>query len=287
MTAVAAILNDVESLPALPTAYTKLCALMGDETSGVRDFELALKHDACLSANILRVANSPYFGQGRQVQSVRHAVGLMGTQRVLEIATSVVLTGQLLEILPGFEIPARRFWVHSVAVAILAERLAKELGLRTPELTFTAGLLHDIGKLVIGTFLAGRSDEVVAPFLGGERALPAAARVVIGADHAEVGAALAEHWRLPEGICHAIRWHHEPERIPENRLQVDLVHVADGLAHTFGHGGDVGGVARGIASGVNKRLGLTTAQLELVGAETLEEIQTLAVSFGETDGGNP
>jgi putative nucleotidyltransferase with HDIG domain len=184
-------------------------------------------------------------------------------------------------------VEASSFWMHCVAVAVLSERLSGELGVRRPDLTFTAGLLHDMGKLAIGAFVAGSSVEILSRTREGGTAFVSAERAVLGVDHSEAGAMVAEAWNLPPAVAEVSRWHHAPGDAPEaaDRLLIDLVHVADALAHSLGMGTDVGEMARKVDPAAEVRLDVRASRLERVASESLEEIGELARQFLPAGGG--
>lgn len=278
------ILSRMETLPTLPQVVVKLYAVLNDENSSAQDVEAVMKTDPALTANILRMTNSPYFGAGRTIDSIRQAIALLGTKRVFEVAASASFSRIIPDTIPGYDILASGFWTHSIAVAVLSESLALELGLKTPDLTFTAGLLHDIGKLAIGIFLADEAETILKELDQEDRSFYAAEYSALGTDHAEIGGLLAESWQLPEKLCHLIRWHHKPSATKhdgydldaEQERMIDLVHVADILAHAFGYGADAGGLSREMDEEVVERLGLKVARLESVAADTMVQIRELS-----------
>jgi putative nucleotidyltransferase with HDIG domain len=185
------------------------------------------------------------------------------------------------DILPGYGIDAGVFWSHSVAVAVVAERLAKERKLATPAMTFTAGLLHDIGKLVISNFLADRLDDLRSELASGASSLVDCERKLLGADHAQIGAELAAVWNLPEEVVKAVAFHHLPgvANGEHGNVLVDLVHAADCLSHSMGFGADVAETRRQIDNPVLTRLGLRQSDLDHVASRALPEIEGLS-QFG-------
>ena len=284
MIAPEAILARVKELPTLSQVTVRLRQLLSDRKSGAAEFEQVIRPDPALTANLLRIANSAYFGVRSRVESVRQAVTLLGVKRVYEIASAAALAPAVPRRLPGYEIDAAGFWLHCVGVAVLSERLARELKLAMPDLTFTAGLLHDVGKLVVGTFVGGASDEILARVRGG-RAFASAEREVLGTDHCEVAAALADAWKLPPTVGAVVRWHHAPPREGPDSLIIGLVHAADGLAHVMGLGTDAGELARTMDAGAAERLGIRARRLEHVASESLDEIREMAAVFAPPAGG--
>ncbi len=277
MIATEAVLRKVRALPALSTSAIRVQELARDDRSSAADFERVIRPDPALTANLLKIANSAYFGLRCRADSVRQAVTLLGIRRTAEVAAAAALAPVIPERIPGYEIVALDFWRHSVGVAVLAERLAAELELHPSDGLFTAALLHDIGKLAIASFVADESYEILTRSRSG-MALVEAEREVLGVDHTEVGGAVSEAWRLPPAVTATACWHHAPGEAPddEHRTTIDLVHLADALAHALGLGTDAGELARAIDPVAETRIDLKPRTIERVAAESLDEISELA-----------
>lgn len=276
----AAVVARVRELPALSTSVLRVHALVRDPRSSAADLEQAIRPDPALTANVLRIANSAYFGLRCRAGSVRQAVALLGTRRLSEIAAAAALAPILPQRLAGYEMAAAEFWRHSVAVAVFAERIAAALSFQATDGLFTAALLHDVGKLAIASCVDGAAPEILARARHGV-ALVDAERAALGVDHAEVGAAVAEAWHLSPAAAATARWHHAPGAAAgtPHRRAVAIVHLADGLAHVLGLGADVGELARTVDPGVQDVVGLDGTALERIAAASVEEISELARSL--------
>jgi putative nucleotidyltransferase with HDIG domain len=277
------ILAGIKKLPAFSTTVVRLSELVNDPETGASEFEAVAQPDMALTANLLRMANSAYFGLSRRIGSAREAITLLGVRRVFELGAMAAVDAVVPETLPGYGIDASVFWSHSVAVAVIAERLSKERKLATPALTFTAGLLHDVGKLVISSFLAERIEALRTELASGGLSLVACEQKLLGADHAQIGADLGVAWNLPEEVVKVIASHHAPDSVNEGRgdMLVDLVHAADCLSHSMGFGADVGGMHRQVDDAAIARLGLRYIDLEHVASRALPEIEGLS-QFGRS-----
>ena len=286
MIALENVLARLRRLPTLSVAAVKLTELARSERSSAADFEKVIRPDPALTANLLRIANSAYFGVRCRVESVKQATTLLGLKRTSEIAAAAALGPVIPKHLPGYDVEASVFWSHCISVAVLSERLAVELNVKRPDLTFTAGLLHDIGKIAISTFVLEEAGDILDRVRSGGLAFVSAEREVLGLDHAEVGAAVAAAWSLPTAVADVARWHHEPGGAPasSDRALVDLVHVADALAHAMGLGTDVGELARKVDSGAELRLGVKARRLERVAGGSLDEVRDLAQLFARPGG---
>ncbi len=275
------ILTDVDRLPTLPDVVVRLSALVSNDLWDAADFEEVVEPDPALTTNLLRMANSAYFGMSRKVVSIRQAIMLMGVKRVFEVAAS----GAFVQIIPphivGYDMLAASFWSHSIATAILSEQLIAELGVTPPRLTFTAALLHDIGKLVLGPFLAESLAEVTQTGDEAECSLLEIEQRTLGLDHAVVGSALAARWNLPDNIEVAIKGHHNPMAIEDEEHQTlcAAIHLADGIAHLAGYGRDCGELARHVHPEVVELLGFKSSNLHHLLFITYDQIQGMTDFF--------
>ncbi len=272
------VLRNATGLPTLPIVVARLAALLNDETKGAAQFERVVKPDPALTANLLRLANSAFFGLRREVTSVRQAIALMGAKRVFELSASASFNQVLPKRIPGYEIESKTFWIHCIAVGAMAESLAQKADIKPPEMIFVAGLLHDIGKLAVGSLLVAKSEAVLGRVFDGDASFVNSEREVIGTDHQEVGALMASEWCLPKAVEWTTRWHHHPNEAPEDVDQklIDLVHLADGLAHLVGFGADVGELARQMEEYPMERLGLKVQDMELTAGEVAGQIHEMA-----------
>ena len=287
MISAAEIAVRIKRLPIFPEAPARLAALLAEGGSGVDEFEKVIKPDPGLTANLLRLANSAYLGLTRRVASAREAIAILGLKRVYDVATMASMQRFLPKRLPGYELSSDGYWQHCVAVAAMAENLARVDGRYPPALAFTAGLMHDIGKLILGEFLALHAAPILERLRRDGATLIGAEREILGVDHTEVGAEVAAVWKLPDPVVSAIRWHHDPNRVPTgvDGACVDLVHVADALAHSFGFGADVGELQRPLDPQAFDRLKLAAPGLEQVVAGSLAEIEGLTSLAGSGDRG--
>jgi putative nucleotidyltransferase with HDIG domain len=271
-------IGSIKKLPTFSTTVVRLSAILNDPEASVGEFEAIILPDVALTANLLRLANSAYFGLPRRIGSTREAVTLLGIKRVYELSAMAAIEAVVPARLPGYGIDAAAYWCHSVAVAVLAERLSKDKKLAAPALTFTAGLMHDIGKLVISQFLAKAQTELQQEMTDQGKSLVEGEREILGADHGEVGAAVARSWNLPKEVERVAGAHHDPDAVDGGHgdIMVDLVHIGDCLAHSLGFGADVGQLHRALRSACLERLGLKATDLERVASRCIGEIEGMA-----------
>jgi putative nucleotidyltransferase with HDIG domain len=232
------IISKVSSFPTLPTMAQKLLTMLQDPDVGSREISDIIQYDPALTANILKAANSAFLGYTNPVGSISEACFRIGTKWVLQIAMSSLIYSNINAPAKGYEITSEDLWRHSIAVAIMAENIGKLLNRGNNSLLYTAGLLHDIGKMVMESAVDTYYDEIKRQVSEDSLSFEEAEQSVLGIDHAEAGGMIAESWSFPQPIVDAIRWHHWPDLMPEDKsVEVaDIVHVADALCLLQGFG---------------------------------------------------
>ena len=224
----------VRDLPALPAAVFELLELLGRDDVGTPALVAKISLDQALTAKTLRLANSSFYGMPRHVASVSDATAVLGLRTVRVVLTAAALHGSFKPPeCAGFEFMA--FWRHAVSTAVCARLIANEIG-ADAEAAFTAGLLHDIGKLILASSHPGRYAEVLAQHAHSGAPLRAVEAEWLGIDHSQVGTRVAEHWRFPKLIVDAITDHHAPSPDSTAFALVRIVHVAVLLARALGTG---------------------------------------------------
>jgi putative nucleotidyltransferase with HDIG domain len=230
------LIAKVKNLAPVSHSALNLVGLLDQPSIGNEDIVQVLKFDNVLTAKLLRACNSPFFGLEEPVSSVEQAVLILGHQQILHIALSIAFSSSMAAPLPGYAAEAKELWQHSLVTALASENIARQNSLLAadPAVAFTAGLLHDIGKVVLNHVLTSDFQSAIRARLAeNDLSRTEAEREVIGVDHAEVGKCLLQSWRLPENILEAVEHHHQPVSQPVPRLS-SLVHAANCLAHLIG-----------------------------------------------------
>lgn len=223
----------------MSSTATRLMELVGDEDHGLGDIVRIVEFDAGLTAQILKVVNSPVFGLRQPVETVQRAVAYLGEKMVVGIAIGSCAPQIFHRPLEGYDSGPEDLWEHSLKTAIASRELALLAKSKvSPEVAFTAGILHDIGKSVLSYFLRGRTEEMVLRFERGETSdYIQGEEAVVGTNHCKVGLEMARHWRLPDPLQGVIMHHHYPGRALEGyRPLVYTVHLGDMVAMASGAG---------------------------------------------------
>ncbi|MDC9724486.1 MAG: HDOD domain-containing protein [Gammaproteobacteria bacterium] len=234
-----ALVNKSLELVSPPTTYTQLNDLMNDPNSSADDISSVINTDPALATRLLKVVNSPFYGFPSQINTISRAITIIGTRELIHLvlATSVINS---FNGIPSSLININEFWRHSLACAIAAKQLAMKCGQRAAERFFLAGLLHNIGSLVIYQSMPELAREAINGAKFGNEVIYLSEQRIIGFDHTEVGHALVKAWRLPSSLEEVVRHHHTPTESEEFSLEVAIVHIADIMVSSaqLGHSGD-------------------------------------------------
>jgi len=272
------IISKMKSFPSMSGIAAKVLKLLDDPESSTGQVEQLLRQDPSLTANLLKLTNSAYFGIPSKVGSVRHAIAMIGWKRLSRLVVAACVSTITDRQIPGYDLPPGVLWQHSVAVSVTAEGLMRELKIVESDEIFTAALLHDLGKLILGGFVEKELKEIEEV---AARGVPfqMAEQEVLGTDHAEIGALMLESWSFPPELVSAVRWHHDPNSAPETSSMTDIVHVANVLCLMIGIGIGVEGLHYEPSVLATKRLGIKATQLELIASQTLEWAKELTDAF--------
>jgi len=233
------IISTLERLPMLTQSASRLLEISARADHDPREMMDIVRTDAVLTSRLLKVVNSAAYGLVHEVDTVERAVSFLGERMVVSLALENSIGSLLQQELPGYEARAGDLWRHDLGTAIASREIALRVrGACNPDQAFTAGLLHDIGKVVLSAFLLHSASELQEKVLGREdEDYAAAERNLLGINHTEIGHALAERWKLPEMLRAAIRHHHHPASAPEEHREiVYTVHLGDILAYMCGKG---------------------------------------------------
>lgn len=275
------VLDDIHHLPSLPELVMELIHTLDNEAAGINQLAAGIAKDQSLAARALRVANSPFYGIQHKVASIHEAIVILGFRAVGSLVMAASVTD-------FFSLPSHiafnrvHFWHHGIGVALCARALAQDAGLDA-EAAFTAGLLHDIGVLALLTARPAHYEQVLEYRSEHDCELIGAEQSVLGFDHARVGAALAQRWRFPTKIARAVALHHCPGRAaddpvshlpalpPDEQKLIDVVHVANILAHALDLAGDPNAQVPPLDGPAWEHLGLSRSRLKTLLAAIEQE----------------
>lgn len=222
---VKSFIKELRDLPTLPVLFRKILVIVNSDRSSAEDLYYMISHDQSLAEKVMKVANSPLFGLSGQVRDIRHAVMLMGFDRLKSIALGMTV----MNIFPpqsSFNI--KKLWIHSYEVGFIAASFSEVVFITSPREAFIAGLLHDIGRIIFYRldhkkfFQIPLNDDMLV-----------FERENFGCTHPEVGAWFLEEAGIPEEIVFCVRYHHNPSEAKQYKHAVSIIALSEGLSRQF------------------------------------------------------
>ncbi|MDH5326674.1 MAG: HDOD domain-containing protein [Gammaproteobacteria bacterium] len=223
------LLASIENIASLPNAYLNLSRVIDDPRTTSREVGEILSEDPALAARLLRLANSALYGHPSRIDTIIHAVSVIGLRGVHELALATTVM-QAFDDQTDVLVSMNDFWRHSIACAIVARILAIYAHLDTPERFFIIGLLHDIGRLIIYMAIPDTAAEIVDHAKQNRGLLYDSEKKLLGYSQSEVGYSLLKQWKLPGSVVNAIRYAHDPLGAGKYSRDAALAHVADAIA---------------------------------------------------------
>lgn len=265
-------LDSLGSLPTLPGVVRLLTSMVDDDKTSAADLGAVISRDQVLSAKLLRLVNSPIYGFPGRISSVKQALVLLGFNVVKGLVLGTAVFDQLAANLRGL-------WNHSLGAAIISRRIAKARGMPDAEEVMVAGLLHDLGKVVL-SHVAPEAAEAAATTARLKRIhIAEAERKVIGLDHCEIAARVVKQWHLPQRLGDVLVHHHAPMHAEHNQTAAAIVHVADILARGMGYGDGGDPVMPPLDHAAYQMLGLSFEQIDQILFEAEREYSSGAAMF--------
>lgn len=284
----ASLIEGVRDLPTPPLVFTQIMKVVDDPETSAYEIAGIVSEDPAISAKVLRITNSAFYGLSGTVTSIKQAVVIVGLVGIKDLVVST----SVIDMFKGDAVGKQfqeLFWRHSLVSAFGCRMLAREIApgdISLGEVAFTTGLLHDIGKMVMYLESPEKSRKVLEVAHLGPRAELKLETELFGCDHTEVGRMITQRWKLPDLLCTAIAHHHSPLACEVSVQLVDVVHVADALAYHLFADETEGPVAPAIEPAVFERSGFklekVTDYLEAMRAEYMQAETFLKMARGES-----
>ena len=262
-------IEQVGELPTLPHVVQKLASMIGRPNVSAEEIGALIEKDQVLSAKVLRLANSPFYGFPSRIASVAHAVVVLG----LSVVKGLTLCATAFDMMKNAGM--NDLWRHSLGVAITAHILGAKAGMKNPEEVFVGGLLHDIGKVVLYVKWPDVGQQITAARKDGSRSLMETEQELFAVTHADVGGWLATAWHLPTTLREPILHHHMPTAAQDAKLQTAIVHVADVLVKGLACGNPGDDLVPPLSRQAWDLVGLDAQSLAQSLAQAAEEFQTI------------
>lgn len=235
------IIDKVTSLPTLPGVIHKVLSLVQNEATSARALGNLIAYDQAISSRLLKVANSAYYGFMREIATVQHAIVILGFKEVKSLTLGITVFDAINKTNNESSLTREDFWMHSIGCALAGQIICQKTKEADAETTFTAALLHDIGKLVLDSFFTQEYGKVLEKVYTNGISIVEAEEEVMGFNHADTGGLLCNRWKFPSMLVSPISFHHQLEKVDQKHMQItSIVHLADILCKQaqIGNGGD-------------------------------------------------
>jgi predicted Zn finger-like uncharacterized protein len=268
------IMRAFSDLPAMPHIVSKAQEIMADPHSDMKSLSQIIEHEQSIVARVLKLANSAYYGLSGKVSTIQHASVLLGHKTIGELISLAGISGFMGDRLKGYGLESGDMWRHSLAVAIGSRIIAKRKKPELDDTAFNAGIMHDVGKIVLDPYIYERREAFEAFMQDDQETFFEAEMLILGFDHSEIAFELCQKWNLPENQRLAIRFHHHPS-LSENNDLAYIVHVADVMAIMSGFGTGIDSMLHEMENGALKYLGLQEKDLSDIMKEAAESVKEI------------
>lgn len=271
------ILEGVDHIPPLPSVITQVMTLTRDPDVSPAELSKVITTDEALTADLLKLCNSSYYGLPRVISSVTQAIMYLGFQTI----RNMLLTSSMDRLFRGYDLTAyghteSGLSEHSTATAIAATCLSKKLRPGLSDTSYTAGLLHDVGKILICGYIKQEGIQFSPSTSAGVISIEDE-RAALGTDHAEIGAFIADKWNFPQELILAIGSHHNPDSAPGRPLLAAITYLANNIAMRLGNGYSAGPQIQPVSDYCVDSTGFGEAEMP----ELLAEVENQVASFGK------
>ncbi len=273
------IIQEIDEIPPLPDVVVKVMRMSRNPDTTANDLTNVISKDQALTGNILKLCNSAHYGLPRVVSSLQQAVMYLGfhTVRNLVITCSVSNLFSADRKIYGYE--ENGLWKNSVATAMVSEKLSKNFCREQADTAFTAGLLIDVGHLIIGLKIQDTAETILEMITEQNMNDLEAERHALGFTHAELGGHLVDQWNFPEELVHAIRFHRSPQDAPSKSLLTSVVHLSKSIALESGFGVECEQLKYPVSEFALKAVNINAEQFEEIKEESIEYIKEKASEF--------
>lgn len=266
------IIDEIKGLKPVSSVGTHILEISNNPKSNLSEIVDVIRYDQAITANLLKTCNSSYFGLTRRIESIKQAVTYLGIEKVAGLAVMESSADNFKEAQSGYDLDEGELWRYSVASALIAQDLAEKKGLNNVPLIFTSALLKDIGKVILGRYVQESYKEIMKRVQESSLSFLEAEKEVIGIDHAELGARVAEKWNFTPRMATMIRSHHTPRQTLSDDLAISVIYLADSICMMIGIGVGSDGLAYRYDQNVLDRMGFSDVDLQMTIADFWEKL---------------
>ena len=268
------VVSQLKDLMPMPITMQKIVQLTRDPQTELKNLVTVIEQDQALAAKILKMANSSYYGFSKQIKTISHAVVCLGYNTIKNLVLAASTYNVLNKSIMSYALEKDALYMHSYAVAIGSRQIARYVGHPNPEEVYLMGLMHDMGKVILDQCVKQQFIEVIRLFKQGNITFLDAEERVLGFNHGEIGAKVAEKWNMSEDLIETIQHHHHPDRAKSSNIAVHMVHVANMIVCMMGIGLGYDGLNYDFCQESMTRLNLTEADFERFMVQIMDELQT-------------
>jgi HD-like signal output (HDOD) protein len=269
----------ISELDMVPPVVSQVLNIISTPDYDVKEAAGVISYDPSLTANILKMVNSPYMGLVDKVNSINEALVIIGSKTLFNLviltASEMIANEKMIE---GYDVDGVTLWKASVFGASSAYNLCEKKKIANSNLAFTAGLLRDIGKIVLGKLVGTQGGNIINIARMNNTSFVAAERQMLGVDHAELSSMILSYWKFPEALVTAVKYHHTPHLYPVDGPYADYVyaaHIADAMCLKSGIGLGTDGMSYNIYNPALERFSLKGNETEELLVKTLEEFKNI------------
>ncbi|MFH2059894.1 MAG: HDOD domain-containing protein [Pseudomonadota bacterium] len=243
MTAIQELIKEIKNLRPIPAVINQILEIVDKPGSSMTEIANIIQYDPAVTTSVLRTCNSAFFGLKNPAESIKDAVGLLGTDQIIEVVLMKSGVKALSGDQKGYGLYDGAMWKYSVSSALIAKQIAVKLSLESKNTIFTAALLKDIGKTILDRFVGDSFEKISQLVVQDKLSFLEAEKKVIGVDHTELGAMIVKMWKFSPKMIKIIRHHHLSDLSMVKDKEIAVVYLADCICMMMGIGGGVDGLA--------------------------------------------
>ena len=227
-------ISEIQNLATLPGIATEIMGLTESDRSSMKEISKIIEKDMTIAAKILKIANSPLYGYQRKIDKIKKTLVILGIKEVYNIVVGISVYSTFVNLKNNSDFNRDEFWDHSAGVGRIAKVFADGLGLKFDGAEFLAGLVHDVGKLILDQYFQREFSQILSFMQEKDVTFEEAESELFDINHAEIGSMLMERWNVPENVTYSVRYHHAPELAKNYREITCIIHIANELDNIWG-----------------------------------------------------
>ena len=256
--------NRIDMLKPMPETARRIISRMEYSGYSLSDLEKYISQDQVITANVLKMCNSALYGFPGRISSIKKAAALLETKPLKKIVMAASLCNLYKDEIGAYSVEKGEMLNHSLCCAMVAELISQEKKIKNPDTVFTAGLLHDIGKVILDQYAFEKFNLIMDRVLNENALFLDAENEIFGYNHAQIGGIIARKWNLPEVLIEAISFHHRPQEAKENPEVVSVVHIADNICSMIGYGCEADAMANHIHQFAISSINLRSNDVDMI-----------------------